>query len=114
MGRSYFNNRFVTPKFIELLFQRQIRHPQIFELLFFLQARINEAEECIEGLSSKVTSTEKIRNRYHVDLVTTQFTFRNVINNLIYLAWRHKRVSLCQFTLRDVINEFVYANFYTT
>jgi hypothetical protein len=34
-------------------------------LKFFavFQARIAEAEECIEGLTSKVATTEKIRNR---------------------------------------------------
>ena len=36
------------------------------------QARIDEAEECIDGLNSKATTTEKLRNRYQIELEDLQ------------------------------------------
>ena len=41
-------------------------------------ARINEAEECIEGLGSKVNTTEKIRNRYQMDLEDLQLELERI------------------------------------
>ena len=41
-------------------------------------ARINEAEECIEGLTSKVNTTEKIRNRYQMDLEDLQLELERI------------------------------------
>lgn len=38
----------------------------------FFQARIGEAEECIDGLNSRTATTEKLRNRYHIDLEELQ------------------------------------------
>jgi len=43
-----------------------------------LLARIGEAEECIDGLSSKVNSTEKVRNRYTIDLEDLQLEYERV------------------------------------
>jgi hypothetical protein len=33
-----------------------------------MKARIGEAEECIDGLTSKAVTTEKLRTRYQMDL----------------------------------------------
>ena len=45
-------------------------------------ARIGEAEECIEGLSSKVATTEKIRNRYQMDLEDLQLELERVNSSI--------------------------------
>jgi len=50
-----------------------------------LMARINEAEECIEGLNVKVNVTEKIRNRYQIDLEDLQMEYER-INTAIAVA----------------------------
>ena len=50
-----------------------------------LMARINEAEECIDGLNVKVGTTEKIRNRYQIDLEDLQMEFER-INSAISVA----------------------------
>jgi len=50
-----------------------------------LLARINEAEECIEGLGLKVNTTEKIRNRYQMDLEDLQLELERV-NSAISVA----------------------------
>ena len=36
--------------------------------MIIFQARITEAEECIDGMNSKVATTEKLRSRYQMDL----------------------------------------------
>ena len=43
-----------------------------------LQARIAEAEDCIDGLNAKVATTEKLRNRYQIDLEDLQVEFEKV------------------------------------
>jgi myosin heavy chain 6/7 len=48
-------------------------------------ARIAEAEDCIEGLSTKVVSTEKIRNRYQIDLEDLQLELER-INSSVAVA----------------------------
>ena len=40
----------------------------LYIFLIIFQARITEAEECIDGLNSKVATTEKLRSRYQMDL----------------------------------------------
>ena len=47
-----------------------------------LIARINEAEECIEGLGSKVNTTEKIRNRYQMDLEDLQMELERINSSI--------------------------------
>ena len=42
------------------------------------QARIAEAEDCIDGLNAKVATTEKLRNRYQIDLEDLQVEFEKV------------------------------------
>ena len=39
---------------------------------------MEEAEDCIDGLNTKVASTEKLRNRYQVDLEDLQVEFERV------------------------------------
>jgi myosin heavy chain 6/7 len=53
-------------------------------------ARIAEAEDCIEGLSSKVVSTEKIRNRYQIDLEDLQLELER-INSSVSVAEKKLR-----------------------
>ena len=43
-----------------------------------LQARIDEAEDCIDGLNGKVATTEKLRNRYQVELEDLQVEFERI------------------------------------
>jgi len=43
-----------------------------------LMARISEAEECIDGLNVKVHSTEKVKNRYQIDLEDLQMEYERV------------------------------------
>lgn len=42
------------------------------------QARIAEAEDCIDGLNAKVATTEKLRNRYQIDLEDLQVEYEKV------------------------------------
>ena len=43
-----------------------------------LLARIDEAEDCIDGLNTKVATTEKVRNRLQIDLEDLQVEFERV------------------------------------
>ncbi|XP_059088113.1 myosin heavy chain, muscle-like isoform X2 [Tigriopus californicus] len=43
-----------------------------------LLARIEEAEECIDGLNSKVGTTEKLKNRYQIELEDLQMEFERI------------------------------------
>ena len=47
-----------------------------------LQARIAEAEDCIDGLNAKVATTEKLRNRYQIDLEDLQVEFEKVSSQI--------------------------------
>ena len=53
------------------MFIFKVNDKTLFVTIYFFiifQARITEAEECIDGLNSKVTTTEKLRSRYQMDL----------------------------------------------
>ena len=51
-----------------------------------LQARIAEAEDCIDGLNAKVATTEKLRNRYQIDLEDLQVEFEKVTAQIAVAA----------------------------
>ena len=54
---------------------------EILNLTKRFQARIDEAEECIDGLNSKTATTEKLRNRYQVELEDLQVSIININSN---------------------------------
>ena len=55
------------------------------------KARIDEAEECIDGLNSKTATTEKLRNRYQVELEDLQ-----VIKNYFSILLSQLSVTVIQ------------------
>ena len=59
-----------------------------------LVARINEAEECIEGLTLKVTATEKIRNRYAIDLEDLQMEYERITSAIAMAEKKLKNFDL--------------------
>ena len=59
-----------------------------------LMARINEAEECIEGLTLKVHATEKIRNRYAIDLEDLQMEYERISSAIAVAEKKMKNFDL--------------------
>jgi len=59
-----------------------------------LVARINEAEECIEGLTMKVQATEKIRNRYAIDLEDLQMEYERITSAIAVAEKKMKNFDL--------------------
>ena len=59
-----------------------------------LVARINEAEECIEGLGLKVQATEKIRNRYAIDLEDLQMEYERITSAIAIAEKKMKNFDL--------------------
>ena len=59
-----------------------------------LVARINEAEECIEGLNLKVQATEKIRNRYAIDLEDLQMEHERITSAIAVAEKKLKNFDL--------------------
>ena len=80
------------------------------DTIFRSQARIEEAEECIEGLTSKVATTEKLRNRYNIDLEDLQAEYERV-NGQVAVAEKklktfdlvRERKKLCLFLFSSIV-----------
>ena len=80
----------------EWSFKLDSEYPFFNDGLSRFKARIDEAEECIDGLNSKTATTEKLRNRYQVELEDLQ-VLKKLFSYITISTIKYCKTSQSQF-----------------